>query len=322
MNISIHSDNHILVIRSDNNDFIASDIAEAFVIDAIDVVTSTLITCGFFYNVYTGLLGYIKAKYQQCPRNQNLMLLVNVLQSLVCFAVGALVLVHHCAPWVFDCTVDMVACAVALAVSGGCVTGIMVVFAYQSAETTQRARALLAFGVVAVVATVTVGAFSAHAISMGRTTFSNCTMSAHSTAWIVCKLMVDLVTNFGLSLAYLSTLRRIVNDTGLPIYRVLFTHGLVGRFLVLLSNLICAALVAVNIASKWHVLFYSIDELLASTILNWQLMARHRALNTPLANISAEMALVQSGVITLSQPSSAFHSPDDVLHCRCYHRAT
>jgi hypothetical protein len=260
MNITVQYDNNVLLIQSKNSNSITADIATAFMVDAIGISTSTLITCGFFYNIHTGLFSYIKAKYyRQCPRNQDLILLVNVLQSLVCFGAGVLVLVRHCAPWAFDCNVDMIACAVALAVSSGCITGIMVVFAYQSAETTQRARALLVFGIVSVVATVAVGAFSTDVVSMGRTSFANCLMSAHSMTWVMCKLMVDLITNLGLSLAYLSMLRKIVNDTGLSIYRILFAHGLLGRFLVLLSNLLCAVLVAMNITSKWHVFFYSID---------------------------------------------------------------
>ncbi|RKP26623.1 hypothetical protein SYNPS1DRAFT_21653 [Syncephalis pseudoplumigaleata] len=276
-----------------------NDVAAIFAIDAIDVITTTLITCGFFYNVSTGLAGYLRAIGQKCPRNQHIMLLVNMLQSLVCFSVGVLILVRHCAPWMFACTVDMIACAVALSVSGGCVTSIMVVFAHQSAETAARARALLAFGVVSVVATVTVGAFSVHAISLDHTAFDNCTMSAHSTIWIMCKLAVDLATNLGLSLAYLSMLRRIVLDTGLPVYRVLFAHGLLGRFLVLLSNLVCAALVSTHLLNKWHVLLYSVDELVVSTILNWQLMARHEALNTPMAlDVAAEIVHMPEGALS------------------------
>ncbi|KAI9598618.1 hypothetical protein BDF19DRAFT_410692 [Syncephalis fuscata] len=255
------SEKRYLVVHSASApfSFVTKEIPNAFRADAFDVLTSTLISCGFFYNAYAGLVGYLKARHQRCPRNQNLMLLVNALQSFVCFCVGVLVLIHHCAPWIFECTVDLAACAIALSVSGGCVTAIMAAFAYQSAETTQGAHTLLAFGVFTVVATTVVDALAFKAMEMGITTFRNCTMTADSKTWIIGKLMVDLTTNLGLSLAYLNMLRKIVNDTGLPIYKVVFAHGLTGRFLVLASNLVCAILVASNAFEKWHVLIYSID---------------------------------------------------------------
>jgi hypothetical protein len=227
--------------------------------DSLDTMLITIFGCMFFYCLRMALSVYIRARQYGCPTSQKIVIYLNILQSISSFVVCYYIVLRHAMPWVANCDFNKTLSITCLTICTGCITGILVIFVFQSAVCARRERILLGLGSLAIAATMGISSMGYFALEYTTTPNNSCILNARHKGWVYMKLIIDLTTNLGLSWAYLNVLKGIMQDTGMPVYRALFRDGMIGRFLVLFSNIICAVLVATDCATRWTAEIYVID---------------------------------------------------------------
>ncbi|RKP06598.1 hypothetical protein THASP1DRAFT_25111 [Thamnocephalis sphaerospora] len=242
----------------------------------------------FVYNVCVGILVCYRVCRHSWQKSRCVALMLNVLQAVVALLGATAHLVQHCSPWLVDCELGLLLSSVVLAISGGSITAILVLFAYQSTASPNDARWVLCLGIPGVLLSIVAGGLVYAAFAPQTDVVGNCILTLRHIAWVMGKLSLDLVANIGLSWVYLSVLRSIVRDTSLSVYRALLRHGFLGRLAVLLSSIVCAILAANDALAGLVSEIYTIDLLLSSSIIGYQLRSQYRALAHPLASVTSE----------------------------------
>jgi hypothetical protein len=199
--------------------------------------------CLFFFNARKAIANHYWLTKGESPRSDYIMSILNIVQASVAFIGTTSGLIRSCVPWILKCHCSLAASTTVLVITGGCINSILVLFAYQSVSNPKYARWLIYIGIVSTLLTVIFGGLTYFAFEVEPANFNQCAFVLKYDGWAAGKLYVDLTSNFFLSWVYYSMLRDIVRDTGLSVYRALLRNGLVGRFIVLISNIVCAALI-------------------------------------------------------------------------------
>ncbi|RKP09075.1 hypothetical protein THASP1DRAFT_29132 [Thamnocephalis sphaerospora] len=237
---------------------------------SIYVILLTLMLWVFLSNLYDGVrLLYMRRH----TRGTRLYVpILNIIPNLACCFTSAFVLIQRVWPGFTTCEVVRVLDVVSLAFGTSSIVAILFIRVYYA---WMRHRWLLYLGGVLILATFVVGVTGFFALSMYADEKGTC-LTSMDKHWSLAKFGTDIATNLTLSGLYLFVLGQMLRrGFSTALYEKLRHEGMLSAFLVVISAIITAVIVLLDLASDHSVYIYGVDLLISATLIN-QMLCKNR----------------------------------------------
>ncbi|RKP07894.1 hypothetical protein THASP1DRAFT_24021 [Thamnocephalis sphaerospora] len=197
--------------------------------------------------------------------------MLNIVPNLIGVVICAYILMQRSWPGFASCSSIFVIDAISVSFGTASIVGILVTRAYY---VWMRHRWLLYLGGVLIFATFAIGASALLVLPMHTKEHSTCQATIDA-RWLLAKFVIDIVTNVTLSGLYLYVLSRALREGfSTSLYAELRHEGLISMFLVVVSSIVTAIVVLLDLLPGNAVYVYGIDILINATLVNRMLCKR------------------------------------------------